>query len=211
MSDTTFNSITFDAGAGPFTLDGHSIELAGDVTNDSTAGQTVALDLVMESGGGTFNADAADLTVEGSISGGTGLSKVGPHRLVLSGDNIYTGDTRVFEGTLEIASPDALPTDSPLTIYGSGTVVLRSGLGRAIELAGLTISLGSPPASGPPDLGGPATVPEPGTLLLLAAAAGCMAVCAVGAAKDRRMNKWGTVPIFVRRKWDCPLANYDSY
>jgi hypothetical protein len=19
------------------------------------------------------------------------------------------------------------------------------------------------------------------------------------------MNKWGTVPIFVRRKWDCPL------
>jgi hypothetical protein len=25
------------------------------------------------------------------------------------------------------------------------------------------------------------------------------------------MNKWGTVPIFARRKWDCPLANYDSY
>jgi hypothetical protein len=29
--------------------------------------------------------------------------------------------------------------------------------------------------------------------------------------KDRRMNKWGTVPIFVRRKWDCPLRKCDRY
>ena len=26
----------------------------------------------------------------------------------------------------------------------------------------------------------------------------------VGPGKDRRINKRGTVPIFVRRKWDCP-------
>jgi AraC-like DNA-binding protein len=25
------------------------------------------------------------------------------------------------------------------------------------------------------------------------------------------MNNWGTVPIFVRRKWDCPLSRCDSY
>jgi len=24
------------------------------------------------------------------------------------------------------------------------------------------------------------------------------------------MNKWGTVPIFAQRKWDCPLPNCDS-
>ena len=24
--------------------------------------------------------------------------------------------------------------------------------------------------------------------------------------KDRRRNKWGTVPIFAQRKWDCPLV-----
>jgi hypothetical protein len=30
------------------------------------------------------------------------------------------------------------------------------------------------------------------------------------ACKDRRRNRWGTVPIFVRRKWDCPLAPWPS-
>ncbi len=29
--------------------------------------------------------------------------------------------------------------------------------------------------------------------------------------KDWQKNKWGTVPIFVRRKWDCPLRKCDSY
>jgi hypothetical protein len=31
------------------------------------------------------------------------------------------------------------------------------------------------------------------------------------AANHRRINPWGTVPIFVRRKWDCPLTQCDSY
>ena len=30
-------------------------------------------------------------------------------------------------------------------------------------------------------------------------------------AKDRRINNSGTVPIFVRRKWDCPFPCCDSY
>jgi hypothetical protein len=31
-----------------------------------------------------------------------------------------------------------------------------------------------------------------------------------GDTKDRRVNKWGTVPVFARRKRDCPLAKCKS-
>ena len=33
---------------------------------------------------------------------------------------------------------------------------------------------------------------------------------AANGTKGRRKNKWGTVPIFVRRKWDCPLRKCDD-
>ena len=34
--------------------------------------------------------------------------------------------------------------------------------------------------------------------------------CGEADGRHRRRNTWGTVPIFVRRKWDCPLRMCDS-
>ena len=52
----------------------------------------------------TFIADTDPLRLTGVISGqsGTGLTKLGPSRLELSGNNTYNGPTTVIEGTLTI-------------------------------------------------------------------------------------------------------------
>ena len=113
------------------------------------------------------------------ISGDKKLTKAGTGTLVLGDlvnqpDNLYSGGTEVIEGgTLEIANAGALPANGTLTIT-DGTVKLRPGLGRAVELGGLDITLVSPPPA-PEVHGGTAaapvaSVPEPSTLLLLAVA-----------------------------------------
>ena len=90
----------------------------------------------------------ASLTLAGDINGDGGLAKIGLGELILSGTNLYDGGTSVSEGRLTISDPDALPIGTNLSITG-GTVVLSEGLGRAIELGGLTISLGGGPVPGP--------------------------------------------------------------
>jgi hypothetical protein len=44
-SGTQFNGINFNSGAGAFTLSGNSINLGGNISNNSAANQTVMLDL----------------------------------------------------------------------------------------------------------------------------------------------------------------------
>jgi len=49
---TRFNGLTFDASAGAFTLSGNTINLGGDIINNSAFAQTVALPLSLQ---GTYN------------------------------------------------------------------------------------------------------------------------------------------------------------
>ena len=67
---------------------------------DLLSNRTVALG----AGGGTFQVDSGVLTVSGSVSGSTGLTKSGAATLVLSGTNINTGATTLNAGTLRVAT-----------------------------------------------------------------------------------------------------------
>jgi autotransporter-associated beta strand protein len=104
--------------------------------------------------------------------------------LTLSGDDSYTGGTTVLGGTLDIASISALPGNSTLAIANTAEVIFGTDLGSAVQL-----SLMLPGAGGEPGLTyfhvttSPASVPEPGTLALLAAA---VAVC-LAAWRRRKM------------------------
>jgi fibronectin-binding autotransporter adhesin len=137
-----------------------TLTLGGDVTYDATfnpAGATIS----SETGGGldlgaatrTFaigdsGETDAELTISAPISGtNAGIVKTGDGTLVLAGGNTYTDGTAVNGGTLRIASADALPSGTGLTIGGSG-----SGASAAAATA----------------------VPEPGTIGLLAAGAGML-------------------------------------
>jgi fibronectin-binding autotransporter adhesin len=108
----------------------------------------------------------------GDILGSGSLVKIGGGTLTLSGSDSYTGGTTVLGGTLDIASVYALPGNSTLAIANTAEVVFATDLGLAIQL-----SLMLPGAAGgEPGMTyfrvstAPASVPEPGTLALLAAA-----------------------------------------
>ena len=118
---TQFGNVTFDAGAGAFTLNGNAVNLAGDVTNNSASKETINLPLVL-TGNRTLNAAAGSLTIAGNIGetgGSYGITKTGSGTVTLSGVNTYTGGTLVSAGTVVITSPNALPQGSALTVGAS--------------------------------------------------------------------------------------------
>ena len=97
--------------------------------------------------------DSTSTVFDGSISGAGGvLIKQGSGELVLSGTNTYDGGTEVDDGTLSLATPDALAAGTSLIV---GT--------DAASIFGLSL----PAASLAPATATAAAVPEPGTLALL--------------------------------------------
>jgi T5SS/PEP-CTERM-associated repeat protein/autotransporter-associated beta strand protein len=106
---------------------------------------------------GTLTAATGTLQNVGQILGGSGqpipLIKATLGTLVLAGMNSYSGGTDVEIGTLQFNGAAALPPGSNVTAGPSGVVVFSSGYTGPISAA-------ASPA---------APVPEPGTLLLLAA------------------------------------------
>jgi autotransporter-associated beta strand protein len=152
---TWFKGIAFANDAPAYTLEGNRVTLQGPVTNHSANRQTIALDLTLGSDT-TLAAAGGDIEVTGNIDGSGGLAKSGPHALVLSGRNSYAGGTTVSEGVLQFAAADSLPADSNVTVLGSAVVVFGSGFAGPITAAAAT---------------DPQAVPEPGSFVLLAAAA----------------------------------------
>jgi len=108
-------------------------------------------------GGGLLTVgDSSSTVFDGSISGvGGSLIKQGTGMLVLSGSNTYTGSTTIDAGTLVATSNAALPAGTSLTVAAGGTFVFDPSVTGA-PVAGSAAS-------------GAAAVPEPGTLVLLAA------------------------------------------
>jgi autotransporter-associated beta strand protein len=128
------------------------------------------------------------VTAPGNISGSGGLAQEGSGTLILSGTNTYSGGTSVENGLLVATNPKAISGGSLLDVSSSGSVVLGQqgsqhieGLGQMAgaplgSQAGGTSGGGviAPAASGSAGgAGGINSVPEPGTLALLAAAAAC--------------------------------------
>lgn len=119
-ANTQFNGITFNSGAGAFTLSGNDIKLGGNITNSSSNTQTMGLGMALQqdttidtgSGGITLNS-----TMFG-ISGMYNLVKSGSGLLTIKGSNSYFGTTTISAGSLL------------LDISGSGTGL---GMGKVID------------------------------------------------------------------------------
>lgn len=146
-----FRNITFNAGAGAFTLGGNAITLSGDIANESTNPQTLNLGLALTgmrtvttaTGGG-------DLTLGGDITGaGGGLVKQGAGTLTLSGANTYADGTTneagnfMLTGSLNNSAGPLAVTGGKMTLSGpvntgSGNWLVSSG-----EKAVLNITSGA--------------------------------------------------------------------
>lgn len=121
-----------------------SIALSGGTIGASAEwASAVPMTLSNDNGGVTVRAaDAAsvarNITLSGTLSGAGGLTKTGAGTLTLSGNNTYSGQTRVSAGALALGATDAISNQSNLLVDGGGfnlagfndtvgTVTLTSG------------------------------------------------------------------------------------
>ena len=137
--------LTFNAGAGAFTLSGNAITLDGGMTNSSANTQTVSFTAITLGSAQTFNASTADLTVttgvdlgantltidgannttlNGALIGTGGLTKNGTGILGLGGLNTYSGATTVNDGTVRSLVAAAFSPNSNFTVTGTGILSL---------------------------------------------------------------------------------------
>ena len=129
-----FASLQFESTAPAFTLNGNSITLNGDgldkviIVNNSTAKQTVNLDITLGNNG-KINAAAGDVAVGGNISGGFSLTKTGPGTLTISGaNNTYNGGTIINGGAV--------------VIDNTSTTTTLGAAGKNLTLGGGSLNLG---------------------------------------------------------------------
>ncbi|MEO7097990.1 MAG: autotransporter-associated beta strand repeat-containing protein [Luteolibacter sp.] len=107
-ANTSFGGLTFNSGAGAFTLAGNAIALTGDIANNGTSAQTVNLPVALAAGAHGVTTNTGNLSLGGVISGSGSLSKSGTGTATLSGSNTYNGGTTITAGTLGIGSGAAV-------------------------------------------------------------------------------------------------------
>ena len=112
-----------------------------------TETMTLGIDrtVTLNGGGGGFSVPATKtLTLDQDISGAGGLGKVGAGALVLNGNSNYTGETAIFEGSLElngaITSTAGFIADGSVTL-GSGANITSSGAFQIARNAGPTVAI----------------------------------------------------------------------
>jgi len=144
---TQFNGFSFE-GSSAFILGGNSINLGGNVANNSSVTQTLNMDLDLLQNT-TVVAAGGNVDMGGVISGAFNLTKTGSNPLTLSGANSYTGNTIIREGTLSIAESGSLDSGGTvflgggLTASSTGARLLVAGVGGDNKsVNGITLSAG---------------------------------------------------------------------
>jgi probable HAF family extracellular repeat protein/autotransporter-associated beta strand protein len=139
------NSLSFNANAStPITIAaGNTLTLGSggiNVSSDTASGHTINADIALAApqtwsvnGDRTFN-------VGGNISGTGPLTKDGNGSIILTGNNIYNGDTKIAAGTLKING--SLSTASAVTVNNSGTLAGMGTVGNVTVNSGGHIAPG---------------------------------------------------------------------
>ena len=130
---------------------------SGTATVSLSGSQTIASAATLATSVGVAPQAGSTLAISGIVGGSGGLVLNGPGTLLLSGSNSYTGGTAVLDGKLIAAESYSLADGSSLTV------------GDASLFAPVFPDLAANSLAG-------SSVPEPGTLALLAAAAALMAL-----------------------------------
>ena len=132
-ADPSLAALAFNSGSSGFTLapgTGGALYLDNGTTSANIAvsagNQTIDAPVVLNSNVVVVPAAGSRLTVSGSI-GGTGSSlTLDGGKLILSGQNTYTGGTKIVAGTLDLASPTALAANTNLMIGADAGLLFGS-------------------------------------------------------------------------------------
>ena len=130
----SFSGITFNAGAGAFTLNGNAVSNNAAIVDNAMNLETINLGLVFAATHPLTTAKGATLQVGGAISGAGGITANGAGTVTLTNANVYTGITAVNGGTLKAdfsgaAAPamNILPAASVLSLGGGTLSIIGNG------------------------------------------------------------------------------------
>jgi autotransporter-associated beta strand protein len=137
-----FRNITFNSGAGAFTLNGNAIDLFGGITNNSAALQTINLNLSLTTGAHRVSANSGNMALRGVLSGSGSLIKSGASDLTLTAANTYTNTTTVSLGGLIVNGS----LQSKLVTVSAGARLGGTGTVQAVTMeAGSVLAAGNSP------------------------------------------------------------------
>ncbi|RPH29653.1 hypothetical protein EHN07_05480 [Buttiauxella warmboldiae] len=116
-----------------FAVDGYTLK-DGTLTFMPEAGKVLAS---VNVGDGTAKSKDFTATVNSVLAGNSGLDKVGFGTLELTGENTYSGNTRISNGTLQIAKATALGSSSNSLVFNGGTLNTTADFTqeRSVEIA----------------------------------------------------------------------------
>ena len=153
-ANTQFDGITFDNTAGAFTLNGNTINLAGNIVNAGTNMQTINLNLALQQNV-NFSSTSGTLVLGGVVSGSGGIAQTNPGTVILTGSNTYSGGTTLSAGLLQVGSGAALgsgglslgggtlATAAPMTLP-MAIALPTSGVSGTINTSGNNVTLSGP-------------------------------------------------------------------
>jgi autotransporter-associated beta strand protein len=136
LTGGTVTSLSFDAAAGAFTLNGNAITLGGAIVNSSTNLQTIAMGLnVNGTRTLTMTAGGGDLALTGTLGGSGGLTLSGTGTTTLSGTNTYAGRTTLGPGTtVRFTGTNALVTGGTIANTNTaGTYAIQFAAGASMS------------------------------------------------------------------------------
>lgn len=87
-----------------------------------------------------FDTTGGNITLNGALKGSGGFAKVGTGTLALGGQNVYSGETHVVNGTMEIASDGAILNTSRVYVNGSAALNVYGAMNAT---SGITLNTGS--------------------------------------------------------------------
>jgi MYXO-CTERM domain-containing protein len=147
ISGNASTGIELDAGAGSLAIEA-PLYLASGQTWLNNSSNLVTVSANVDNGGNLLNvAGNGNVSVSGNISDSGGLTMNGAGMLILSGNNSYTGDTKVNSGMLVAASPvfGTGAMAGNLYVNNGGTVVVNAHdalFGSAFQSGTATINAG---------------------------------------------------------------------
>jgi autotransporter-associated beta strand protein len=138
-----FNGITFNAGAGAFTIGGNAITLGGNIADNAANTQTINLNMALNNNRNITVVSGGTLSIGGAISetsAGRGLNISGGGTVILSGANSYSGATTIPNngGVLNIRSSTALGTTAGgMSVGDNSALELQGGIAVGAEALSL--------------------------------------------------------------------------